>query len=126
MKFNKEEIDALGIELRECLKKFGEQHGIELTFKSIIYDDEEFTCKVIGRQPNIDFDLKNWCEYCWREGFEPKDYGKLFQIKGETYKIVGISQRKRKAPIVLEKISDHEEYMAGTMFVKRALAKSKR
>ena len=122
MEFNDRGIDEFAKDMKECLKQLGDKYDIDASFGTIHYDAEEFHFKVSVRQPNIDYDLKNWCQNCWKEGFEAKDYGRLFDYNGTTFKIIGINTRSRKAPILLERISDHNTtFRASSNYVKQGL-----
>lgn len=124
MKINSENLDLFCKDFKDCVKALEEKYEIELSLGTISYDAEEFTCKMTARNPDVDYDLKNWCQNCWKQEFEPKDYGRLFQYEGETYKIIGINNRKRNTPIILERISDHKPFYSSTLFVKSALEES--
>lgn len=121
MEFDRENIILFHKELDEYLTVLGEKYGIELSTGRLTYDEDEYTCKITGRQPNVDFDLKQWCDNCWKQDFEPKDYGRLFKYEGDTYQIAGINTRKYKSPIKLVRLRDRELFTASSYFVKQAL-----
>ncbi len=59
--------------------------------------------------------------YAHRYGLEPKDLGKEFKDKNETYKITGLNTSAHKYPICVTSMFDGKKYKFPESIVKNAL-----
>lgn len=59
-------------------------------------------------------------------GLSPSDYGRIFETRGEQFRIVGIEPRRHKYPISVERVSDSQRFKFATENVKMFLSKADR
>ena len=115
-------VDDFRADLEVYLKQLEDKYDINLNLGTITYDEDEFSARLTAQNRGVDFDLKNWCAHCWKEGFDAKDYGRVFEDDGKLFKIIGINRRRKNYPIVTERLSDHKPVAYTTMKVHSALA----
>jgi hypothetical protein len=51
-------------------------------------------------------DKRDWDLWCTHLGLTPGDFGKIFTIRGSTYKAIGVNPTKRKYAIKAERLPD--------------------
>lgn len=122
MDINGNTVDDFRVDLDVYLKQLEDKYDINLNLGTITYDEDEFSARLTVQNRGVDFDLKNWCAHYWKEGFDAKDYGRVFEDDGKLFKIIGINRRRKNYPIVTERLSDHKPVAYKTMKVHSALA----
>lgn len=112
---NRQLIKKIRVEVEENLKEIGKRYNIKFTAGNCTYSDEHFTLKLNGAtisnsgevQSKEALDFKAYAELF---GFKPDDLGKIFNVVGVKYKIIGLKLRAHNLPIIVQRVDTGERY----------------
>lgn len=95
--------DLFRKEFSEIVKPLEEKHSVKIKLGNITYDPGiNFTAKITVT--GADGDKKIFEKYCNLFGLKDSDYGRIVNLKGDDYKIVGLELKRSKFPIVVENV----------------------
>ncbi len=122
-KFDRTIAQKLRTEIDEALKPLNAKYGIEIYTGSCTYGDTEMhyklQVKVTDKEAIQAKKTDEWNKYCELYGFRKEDLGKIFKVRFEDYKIVGIEPKRAKYDLRAERVSDGKV----VLFVSRDISK---
>lgn len=103
----------ISTEIEKLLKKFGDEHGLDVTPPGGSFSDGEYKArisfKVRANKDGQSADEITWRKYALLVGLEADDFGREFENRKERFKIRSLNIN-RKRPVLAERLSD------GTLF----------
>ena len=128
---NRETAKKIGETIEAALQSVGEELGVQIrarggsfsaTACQIKLEVSEISEEGVAKTPERAAFVQQAIYY----GLSPLDLDQEFKAKdGTVYRIVGLSPRKRKYPIVAERMSDGKLYKFGQETVVRLLAETR-
>lgn len=110
--FDKVIAKKLREEIETALKGLSEKYDIEIRTGSCTYSETEikYRLEIKTRDKEVIAmkEKTRWDDYCRLLGFEKTDFGKTFEVKGETYRITGCDLGRSKFDLVTIRISDNK------------------
>lgn len=87
------------------LATLGHNLGLKIEAGNATYDPAGFvTFKVKCQLEGFDADKHDWDQNCWQFNLQEDHFGAEIAYGGNRYKLVGISPRSRKYPIIAERL----------------------
>ena len=91
------DIDA---DIRAAVASVEAKWGVNISVGGGTYGDDHFTTKLKTSIAGVDMKKKDWDRYSFRFGLKPEQYGTKFTYAGETFTVVGLRPKARKAPVI--------------------------
>lgn len=105
-------------------KHMGTEVNVEVD-KSVKYDNNSTFAKITFAYGGVTPSQSEWDIYCFRYGFEPKDFGTKFEDPntGVHYRICGVAPRSHKYPILAEDLKSGKTFKFPARAVRNFLGK---
>lgn len=104
-------------DFKEAVKDLEEKYNIEIEIGNITYSDHDFrgklTCVEKGEDGLSGNDaqlIRNHDRLCGLYNIPKDAIGKTFKHGKDEFKYLGLNEKKRKNPVILEKVSDGKRY----------------
>lgn len=126
--FDKPSCRALRIAVEAKLQEVAKEFGIAIktgngTFTRSNFNFKVEACVFANDGTVLSKEAEEFKRFAPSYGLEASDLGKEFVLRGETYKIKGLSSRSTKFPIFATKLSDGKCYKFPEDMVKTLLKK---
>ena len=123
---NKAELKHIRSRIDETLKALGEELCMQFHAGNCSYQEDRGTFKLefIKRNENgtvTSQARKDFAKYSYMHGLKPEDIDRIFENRGEKYRVTGLLPRRRKYPIEAKRIKDGKCFIFGIDTVKREL-----
>ncbi len=114
-KFDNRTCGILNKAIIEALTDLSKKFNLEFATESGRYDDLQYTVRLratLINEQGESGDKLTWDKYAALYGLEKEDFGKVFNTgTAKTFKIVGVSPRRTKRPIVGEDIITKKRFV---------------
>lgn len=109
----KKDLEGIRWHLEQALADIGFEYGIELKLGTMRHDNFSFTATLKGRKTEVNGKSGEQLEfekYCGKFSVPAEYYGKEFAKDGKTMRVVGINQRAKKFPVIIQNTETQEKY----------------
>jgi len=112
MIFNNQNLNEIRDELKEVLKKYGDEKGLQFKLGGFRFDSISFTTslKVTAAGSQEEAERLEWEKLAPLFGLEKEDYGLIIIMNGEKVKLVKVKPKAKSYPLVCENVSDGRRY----------------
>lgn len=131
---NQSNIELIRAKMQEALNAAGKEFGLKISLGNIRFDSFGFTfkgeTKIVGDISNpaeIEANRKReWDAKCGWLGLKPEHYGKIVWLRGESYILRGVSTKKSKFNIDVQRMNDGKKFRLSHRDVQNCLAQNQR
>jgi len=112
MEMNNENFAEFRKDFKDAVEYLERKWAIDISIGNISYSQSSFTTKMqVINGLKEDFDRQEFEKYATRYGLKPTDFHReVKDTNGNDVKIIGISPKSRKYPIIVERLSDNKKY----------------
>lgn len=127
-KFTRPTLDLLTADVMHAIAQVAQKHGIDVQKGRGTFGDNNFTMKlefsVMGDDGKaVTRESADFKRYADAYGLDADDLGKVFRVSGHDYRIVGLSTKAKKYPILADRTNGDGTYKFPADTVKLALSK---
>lgn len=128
-KFDKVICRKLGEAIIEAMKKIEDEYGVHFERKGGSFSETNYTLKLeasVVSQDGIVLsrEAEEFKRYCQLYNLETEDLGRTFKdTTGTEWKVVGLSSRSNKYPIMAKRIADGKNFKLGQRMVQQGLGR---
>jgi hypothetical protein len=107
-------------EFKKIIKSLEEKFDVRIELGTMSYDpDVNLTTKMTVTVAGADETL--FKRHCQMYGLKESDYGKIVNLEGEDFKIVGLEPKRSKFPIALENVRTQRRALTTREMIKDKL-----
>lgn len=107
--FNKESVNQLAKEVHEALAAIAARHGLTYAGRGGSYTKTEFTPRggfALQVVDGVPLEQMQFNDLCSLFRLKPEHYLRVFDFKGEAFKLVGFAPKRSRFPIRGMRVSD--------------------
>lgn len=119
-------LDAIRKALEISLEVIGEAHGVAFDIGKMTYSHSGFRCPLEAFEVSdtgVSADQVKFEQAAHFFDLSPSDYGRVFWMGRDQWKLVGIELKNRKYPIIAEKVGSGKTYKLESRHVQIAIAR---
>lgn len=125
--FDKRSATELHNKFNELMKKFAEENGLKFEPTRAKFGTFEFTKKVqfkidtVASEATDELQKKfDFQRFANKNGISGTLFGKVVDLGGIEYRIVGVNTRSYRRPIQLVRVRDNRSFKCNVAFIKNA------
>ena len=107
-------LKAIRTKLASALESVEDEFGLKMKIGNFSYGENNFDVKLSGKITNGKTDMElqrdEWSENCYYLGLKSNDFYKKVVDGGKTFRLIGISLRSRKYPLIAVEVSTGKEF----------------
>ena len=129
-KFDAVTLNALRGEINKALEALGEKYGIAIDAGRATYYGPNATFKLELSTMQDDGavmtkDATTFIQYAKILGLQVSDLGRVFELAGRKFKLIGYNTKKRKYPFITECLNDGKHYCFGDTLIQEKFKEKK-
>jgi hypothetical protein len=122
--FNKLSANRLHKDLNEVLQAFAEKNGLEFQLTRASVGTFEFNKKIkfsikskAAADATASIEKDKFQTYSSKYGYDWRLFGKIVNVAGIEYKVIGVNPRSYRKPVKLERVSDGLGFKCASKFL---------
>ena len=114
------------LEIDAALAKVAAKHGITLEIGNISFSADSFrtTLSAKSSADPLENAKSDFIKSAYSVGLLKDAFGKTFDVRGDTFKIIGVKPRSHKYPVIGKDMSNGKEYKLPLSYVPSNLKES--
>lgn len=124
---NKPTMTRIGNEVEAAVREVLSKYGIRTQYQGSRFDELEATLKLkisVSTSTGETQAARDFRTNASRFGLKQGDLGRIFNLKGVSYRITGAMPRRWKRPIVGKRVSTGKSYIFTADFVREQLLRA--
>jgi hypothetical protein len=128
--FDRKNLKLVVSDFQKEIAEVAKKYGISASIGPARFTANNFTCKIdVSTVKNIadigmskfELDFKNMAR---AYGLDPVWLGSTIELNGTQYRITGLNTRRRKKPVIIQRVRDNKEFICTITMVQMAKARS--